>query len=86
VVAHGLYELAGVQWALGCARHAATLLGAADAWAAQHALTYPPHETLRFDGWRAAVRAALGEADFTTAVQSGASMPIDQVIALVAGA
>jgi transcriptional regulator with XRE-family HTH domain len=85
VLVHGLYELAGVRWALGCTAHAALLLGAADALAAQHALAYPPHETARFGAWREAVRMAMGDANFSTAVQSGASMSLEQVIACVAG-
>ncbi len=83
VVAHGLYELAGVQWALGSASQTAMLLGKADVLAAHHALAYPPHEITRFEGWRTAAQAAMGEAQFSNAAHNGAGMSLDQIIACV---
>lgn len=85
VLTHGLYELAGVQLAMEHAEQAALLLSAADALAAQHVLTYPPHEAARFAGWRDATREKLGDAAFTAAMQSSAGLTSAQVIALVAG-
>jgi transcriptional regulator with XRE-family HTH domain len=81
---HGLYELAGVALALGAPRRAAELLGAADALAAQHGLSYPAHEAARFDEWRAAARSALGEVEFQIAREHGAGLNATRAAALAA--
>lgn len=84
VVAHGLYELAGVRLALGCAAQAAMLMGAADAISSQNKLAFPAHETARFDGWRDTACAALGEAAFHLTSQHGAGLTAEQVIVAIA--
>ena len=84
VLAHGLYELAGVQLAMGCSAHAALLIGIADALVLKQALAYPPHEIARFDGWRNAMRDAMGEAAFATTVQLGARLRLEQAVGMIA--
>jgi len=82
VLAHGLYELAGLQLEFGSAFTASMLLGAADTLVSrlhmQKLFTTTPH----FEEWRSMARSHLGAELFDTAIWRGAEMSVAEAIAL----
>lgn len=82
VLAHGLYELAGLQLESGNLVSASTLLGAADALVARMNMRNFFDPIPRFSEWRRAARDGMGQEMFAAAAQRGAEMSIEELIAL----
>jgi tetratricopeptide (TPR) repeat protein len=81
-VAECLEEMAGVDAAAGLARRAAVLFGASQALREAIGSPVLGPDLARFRQSLAAVRAALGEEEFTAAEQTGREMPEAEAIAL----
>ncbi len=80
--AYCLIAFAGVAVAEGDAPRAAMLLGAAEAWFRGMGILIQPTDREAYDRYLAAARAALREASFAQAWQTGQTLSLDQAISL----
>jgi predicted ATPase/Tfp pilus assembly protein PilF len=79
-IAESLEGLAQVAGARGQPEQAARLFGAADALREAIGAPLPPNEHVEYGGRLAAVREALGEAEFTAAWAEGQAMSMEEAI------
>jgi len=85
MAAYGLFGIAGIALEEGDARRAAMLLGASDAWLRSMGMVIEAADREAYDRYLAAAHAALDEASFTEAWQSGQALTLDQAISLATG-
>jgi hypothetical protein len=80
-IALALLGMSGVWLGLGQAGRAASLLGAVEAVIEAIGGTLPPFDRRVYERNTAAVRSALGEAAFTTALAQGRLMALEEALA-----